>query len=293
MSLSQYSPLDSLLDLACRDGVDIRPTLLRVITDLYVQKPTHSGEEEKQYVELALGLIDAVDEATRATVAARLAGYPGAPQTVLSKLELAPTSTGAETPPPVASGQRAPDLIEDFFSATPAERQLILTNLAPLDTAVMTLPPAPADTINRLESAALKHNMREFTRVLERALGVGPTLAARIVHDPSGEPIVVAAKALGMKGAVLQRILLMLNPAIGQSVERVFSLALLYDEISTAAAAQMVSGWRRSAAPPKPRHMPAYWDDERGRSRTGAAAERRRAPRNSAPAPAQSRTGER
>src|SRR5450756_1909727 len=70
---SAYPPLDSLVDLACRDGVDIRPTLLRVLTDLYVQKPAHSAEEETQYVELARGLIDAVDAATLAIAARRLA----------------------------------------------------------------------------------------------------------------------------------------------------------------------------------------------------------------------------
>ncbi|MEI9803915.1 MAG: hypothetical protein WDN48_04915 [Pseudolabrys sp.] len=41
-----HPPLDGLLDLACRDGVEIRPTLLRVLTDLYVQKPTHSAAEK-------------------------------------------------------------------------------------------------------------------------------------------------------------------------------------------------------------------------------------------------------
>ena len=51
--------LDNLVDLACRDGVDVRPTLLRVLTDLYIQKPIHSAEEETQFVELVLGLIDA------------------------------------------------------------------------------------------------------------------------------------------------------------------------------------------------------------------------------------------
>jgi hypothetical protein len=58
MKSSAYPPLDGLVDLACRDGVDIRPTLLRVLTDLYVQKPKHSAEEETQYAELALGLIE-------------------------------------------------------------------------------------------------------------------------------------------------------------------------------------------------------------------------------------------
>ncbi|MGA9499440.1 MAG: hypothetical protein WBV52_04330, partial [Pseudolabrys sp.] len=72
MKFSASDPLDSLVDLACRDGVDIRPTLLRVITDLYVQKPIHGLEEETQFVELALGLIDAVDASTRAAVAALL-----------------------------------------------------------------------------------------------------------------------------------------------------------------------------------------------------------------------------
>ena len=75
MKFSASDPLDSLVDLACRDGVDIRPTLLRVVTDLYVQKPIHGLEEETQFVELALGLIDAVDASTRAAVAAHLSAY--------------------------------------------------------------------------------------------------------------------------------------------------------------------------------------------------------------------------
>ena len=38
--------LDGLTELANRDGVDIKPTLLRVMTDLYAQKPVHTVEEE-------------------------------------------------------------------------------------------------------------------------------------------------------------------------------------------------------------------------------------------------------
>ena len=82
---SASNPLDSLVDLACRDGVDVRPTLLRVVTDLYVQKPNHSTEEETQFVELALGLIEAVDAQTRTIVSATLAGYPGTPAAVLEQ----------------------------------------------------------------------------------------------------------------------------------------------------------------------------------------------------------------
>ena len=73
--------------------------------------------------------------------------------------------------------------------------------------------------IRRLEAAALQRNAGEFSRMLERALGISRELAERVARDHSGEPIVVAAKALGMTAAVLQRILLFLNPVIGQSVE--------------------------------------------------------------------------
>jgi len=115
-----YPPLDGLVDLACRDGIDIRPTLLRVLTDLYVQKPTHSAEEETQYVELALGLIEAVDAPTRAAVAASLATYPAAPVTILRKLssEQSPLGLNAATQIEAATD----DLAELFFAAAAEER---------------------------------------------------------------------------------------------------------------------------------------------------------------------------
>jgi uncharacterized protein (DUF2336 family) len=292
MSSSTNNPLDSLLDLACRDGVDIRPTLLRVITDLYIQKPTHSGEEETRYVELALGLIDAVDVATRATVAARLGAYPAAPQIVLRKLGVVPAPVAAEAPPAAFVGYPAPDLIEEFFCASAGDRQAILTNLSLAEPADHP-PPAAADTINQLERAARQHNTREFIRVLGRALSITAPLAARIVEDASGEPIVVAAKALGMKAAVLQRILLVLNPVISQSVERVFNLALLYDEISVAAAMRMVALWRTAARLPRSRHAPLYWDDERTRARAAPTPARHHDARGNALVPPRTRSNER
>ena len=115
---SAYPPLDSLVDLACRDGVDIRPTLLRVLTDLYVQKPVHSAEEETQYVELALGLIDAVDATTLAVVADRLAAYPAAPAAILGRLGI-PSARPAAATAHSDRGQasRRNDLLEIFFAA--------------------------------------------------------------------------------------------------------------------------------------------------------------------------------
>ena len=96
----------------------------------------------------------------------------------------------------------------------------------------------------------------------------------------------VAAKALGMKAAVLQRILLFLNPAIGQSVERVYDLARLYDELSAGRGRAHADDLATSgAAASRPVHEPVHWDDER-RERAVAATPARyrcgRAPRRAA-----------
>ncbi len=55
---AMFPKLEGLDSLARRDGVDIRPTLVRVLTDLYVQKPAHTAEEERHYTELVLRLIN-------------------------------------------------------------------------------------------------------------------------------------------------------------------------------------------------------------------------------------------
>ena len=108
--------------------------------------------------------------------------------------------------------------------------------------------PAASELIRRLERAARERNSGEFARVLERALGVSRDLATRITRDPFGEPLVVAGKALGMSADMLQRILLCLNPVIGQSVERVFELSALFDDLNAAAVHRMLTIWRATAA---------------------------------------------
>lgn len=85
--------LDGLMNLSRREGVDIRPTLLRVLTDLYVQTSDHTRDEERQFVELASRLIDEVDDATRAAVRARLSIYPHTPTPLIWKLRLKPPAT--------------------------------------------------------------------------------------------------------------------------------------------------------------------------------------------------------
>jgi uncharacterized protein (DUF2336 family) len=78
--------LENLTHFGLRAGVDMRPTLIRVLTDLYVQKLTHTPDEERHYTELALRLLDAVDVASRVAVAERLARHLAPPLRVIQRL---------------------------------------------------------------------------------------------------------------------------------------------------------------------------------------------------------------
>src|SRR5215475_3701460 len=106
MTTPLFPGFDGLMTLSRREGVDIRPTLLRVLTDLYVQASTHSADEARQFVELTSRLIDQVDDATRAAVRARLAIYPATPAETLRKLGL--KSTHPEQRVPLAEEIPAP-----------------------------------------------------------------------------------------------------------------------------------------------------------------------------------------
>ena len=274
MKPTAYPTLDGLVDLACRDGVDVRSTLLRVLTDLFVQKPTHSADEVTQYVELALGLIDAVDDATRNAVAASLAGYAAAPPAVLARLgRVAPLPAPAAVVHADLDNGAPVSLIELFFEASSEERRMILFNLDAAATTSVALPaPAAADVIQKLENAALQRDGSQFSFTLAHALGISRELADRVARDTSGEPIVVAAKSLGMKAAVLQRVLLFLNPSVGQSVQRVYDLADLFDALPREAAERMLMIWRNAGDVPVPAHEPVYRDNASRKARPSAAA---------------------
>jgi hypothetical protein len=299
-----FAGLEDLLDLGHGGGIDMRPTLLRVLTDLYLQRPTHTPDDERYYTELALRLIDATDILQRTALAARLAAYPSAPRQVLLRLandvvevaapilehslcltsaDLAAiaeergaahadiiakrpaASPAVQTPGPSIDSSakaEASELSELFYAAGASERRLILINL---DYAALAPLPAasamPRADFWRLESATLQHNTEIVLRELERTLGLARTQARRIVDDELGEPIVVAAKAMEVPADVLQRMLLFINPRVGQSVARVYELAELYGEVSVDAARRLVAIWRDAdVAESKPaRHETVTW----------------------------------
>jgi hypothetical protein len=264
--------LNGLVELANRDGVDIRPTLLRVMTDLYIQKARHTEQEQEHFTELALRLIELVDANTRTIVAEKIAGCPTAPAAVRHRLlkELISFKT-PEAVHAQAGPAPADELSELFFASSAEERRLILLNLpyALLPPAKPIAPAIARESTHRLEAAALGHNSELFARELERIFAISRAQARRLYEDQSGEPIVVAAVALGMPATVLQRILLCLGPTISQSVQRVYELALLHEEIEPEAALRLVAIWQAShpaekkSAAPSATHQPQYLQDDK------------------------------
>jgi hypothetical protein len=309
-----FPGFDGLMTLSRREGVDIRPTLLRVLTDLYVQASAHSADEERQFVELTSRLIDEVDDATRAVVRARLGIYPGTPAEVLRKLGLKPSRsdasvplaqeipTGPSTAPPVRTPTEAQlrmasnlsmqpkdaaEINDMFFAASASERALILHNLqeTPLK-ASARIPAARARrAIETLEMAAFAEDVENFTLELGEALILPARIAAQVVNDPGGEPLACAARALDMPSPVFQRVLLFLDPSFGCSVNNVYRISRLYDRLSQRSALIMLAAWRGSTmAVTRAKYRPALYDDNRNRARAAPAQTRSAAQPGSAPA---------
>jgi hypothetical protein len=292
-----FPGFDGLMTLSRREGVDIRPTLLRVLTDLYVQANAHSGDEERQFVELTSRLIEQVDDATRAAVRARLAIYPLTPAEVLSKLGLKPASPDAQMPvaPEIPASPSAPppaktlseaqlrmasnlsmqpkdaaEINAMFSRASASERALILHNLkdTPLKASVR-IPVARAKrAIEILEMAAFAADLENFTLELGETLILPARVAAEVVNDPGGERLACAMKVLDMPSPVFQRVLLFLKPEFGSSVNTVYRLSRLYDRLSERSALIMLAAWRGSTmAVTRAKYRPALYDDERNRAR--------------------------
>ncbi|MBR0782438.1 DUF2336 domain-containing protein [Bradyrhizobium iriomotense] len=314
MTKSLFPGFDGLMSLSRREGVDVRPTLLRVLTDLYVQTRVHSDDEQRQFIELATRLIDQVDDATRAAIKAKLAVYPQTPVPVLQKLGLVAAQEGRRVPlareipapAPAPSPVRAPTEAEQrmaanmamqpkdaaeihdmFFRADASERALILHNLAqtPLKAAPRIPTVRAKRAIHILEMAAIANDVENFTLELGDSLILPSRVAAQIVDDAGGEALAVAARALDMPSPNFQRILLFFKPEIGNSVNEVYRLSRLYDRLDDRSALVMLAAWRGSTlAVTRAKYQSSLHDGERQRARAGASQTRPGVQPGSAPA---------
>jgi hypothetical protein len=268
---------DILTGPSDRPGADLTARLLLALTTLYVQRPTHTAEEQQQYVELALRLIDKVEAATRAAVGGILQRHPHAPAEVLERLggiqssrdgepkcephstlyqhstgnrhpadrERASTPASSDMTPAIQ--QLAPvtsEFAEAFFEASPSERRRLLSLIARgCSGDVQAAPQDGGRSYEGLDVAALHGRIGEFTRGFERLIDIPESLCERILSDPTGEPMAIAAKATGIPIAILQRILLL----VSHSVQRVYELTEIYHSLDGVAARDVLDQWRTRA----------------------------------------------
>jgi hypothetical protein len=295
-------------------GADVTARLLLALTGLYVQRSNHTAEDQQQFTELALRLIDKAGPATRAAVAARLRHHPDAPAAVIERLdgarlshdgpdgapshsaqdqradrparqgppeagsnsEVAPyvglaalalaarelaarepgarqPADGQSTPPVSAPAARRPALLtpeygEAFFAAAPPERRRMLSEIAATD-AAGAAPENGRRFHVRIDTAPWHGRTGAFARDFARLIDAPASLCERILNDPSGEPLVVAARATGMPAAMLQRMLLLVCPATNHSVQRVYDLTELYHVLDPRTAHALLAAWRNAATP--------------------------------------------
>jgi len=234
-------------------GADVTARLLLALTALYVQRSNHTAEEQQQYTELTLRLIDKAGPVTRAAIAARLQHHPDAPPAVIARLAQVDSESESEssTPPPAVRAVRqpaplTPEFGEAFFAAAPSGRRRMLSEIAATDAGEA----APGNGRRfhvRIDTAPWQGRTGGFAREFARLIDAPKSVCDRILSDPSGEPLVVAARATGMPVAVLQRILLLACPATNHSVQRVYELTELYHGLDEGTAHALLAAWRDAA----------------------------------------------
>jgi uncharacterized protein (DUF2336 family) len=82
MSSVSQSHLHGLVAVATEQGLDMKPVLFRVLTDLYIATENHSTDEIAQFRDIASALAEQVDPDTAMVVAHKLSSYVHTPPEV-------------------------------------------------------------------------------------------------------------------------------------------------------------------------------------------------------------------
>lgn len=108
-----------------------------------------------------------------------------------------------------------------------------------------------------LSSILLSRRTDDFRDLFGRILGLKPALAQRILNDESGEPFAIACRAAQLSVECYTTLLILYNPVVGQSVQRVFALGGLYESIPGALAWRMLEAWNAGTRDEAPVQTPA------------------------------------
>ncbi|WP_018389848.1 DUF2336 domain-containing protein [Ancylobacter sp. FA202] len=205
---------------------EVTPALAKRLAELTHRRSAGTAPE----VPVAEARTDdspAAQPPVRTSVDARPADHPAAP---------------AETVPPAGA---------DFFLAGPEERASLIARLVTLPPLPLSERPAapPVSFIDALLDSAKAKGTGELAALMERALGVTPENAARIIADDTGQSLAVVARALGLSFAILSRVLFRLHPVAGRSAGEMARLAEMFDELPLASAQHLVASWRGGRRP--------------------------------------------
>lgn len=82
MSRELEQQLAGLKSLSETSRLDMKPVMMRVLTDLFVSKPHHAPDDIAQFAEISARILDQVDEDTLEVVARKLGPHPQTPDTL-------------------------------------------------------------------------------------------------------------------------------------------------------------------------------------------------------------------
>jgi len=126
----------------------------------------------------------------------------------------------------------------------------------------------------QIVAAARRGDRDQIIASFSSVLGINAVVATRMLDDPSGEPLMLMAKAAGLSDPDGRAVLLLANKQIGHSVDAFFRVADLYASLEAPVAEAFIDSWRGEPAR-KPAHVPVMVDAE---SRAAPVREAERAP---------------
>ncbi len=158
----------------------------------------------------------------------------------------------ADAPTPVATAPSEPSGAAAFLDLDRAGRLALLQQMA----SQPTYPRGGTTFIDadhafrlalgraRLASLARQRQRDALIRTLAQGLRLDESDVAALMDDPSGEPLIVLLRAIGLPETEAQQVLLFANPVIARGVESFERLARLFGETAESAADSLVTSWR-------------------------------------------------
>jgi len=121
----------------------------------------------------------------------------------------------------------------------------------------------------RLASLARQRQRDALIRTLAQGLRLEEADVTALLDDPSGEPLVVLLRGIGLSESEAQQVLMFANPVIAQGVESFDRLARLLSETPESVASDLLALWRTGEMPrsktvqsPTTGHQPLFADIE-------------------------------